>query len=113
MIKSVQSNYIDLLKRNLIGYENINSYEFYPLTIINSNWKTWLLHIADRILAYRNFRICKIKYVSAFNRINGYDWPAQAKTMIGLGRLTNIEVCINTIINEDVKGDFIETGVWP
>lgn len=112
MTRPFQSNYLELLKKSLIDYGNINSYEYYPLTIINPNWKTFILHIADRILVHWNFRICKIKFVNEFNRMNGYDWPAQAKTMIGLGRLNNIESCIHNIINDKIKGDFIETGVW-
>jgi hypothetical protein len=32
--------------------------------------------------------------------------------MIGLRRLDNLEACINTVILDDIPGDFIETGVW-
>lgn len=33
-------------------------------------------------------------------------------TMIGRKRLDNIQYCIETVINDNVPGDFIETGVW-
>ena len=42
----------------------------------------------------------------------GRDWPQTAVTMIGLKRLNNIEYCINNILVDGIKGDFIETGVW-
>ena len=33
-------------------------------------------------------------------------------TMIGSKRLDNIQFAIETIIHEDIPGDFIETGIW-
>ena len=33
-------------------------------------------------------------------------------TMIGRKRLDNIQFAIETIIHEDIPGDFIETGIW-
>lgn len=45
-------------------------------------------------------------------RMQGEDWPVNAVTMIGAHRLTNIQQCIETVIDEGIPGDFIETGVW-
>jgi len=108
----VTSKYIELLKKTLIDYGNINSYEYYPLTIENPTWKTAILFQLDKLLRTRNFIISKRKYVIKENRINGYDWPANAMTMIGLNRLNNIEFCINTINEDGIEGDLIEAGVW-
>lgn len=33
-------------------------------------------------------------------------------TMIGEKRLDNIRLCIETVLEENVKGDFVETGIW-
>jgi hypothetical protein len=33
-------------------------------------------------------------------------------TMIGRKRLDNIQFCIETVLADDIKGDFIETGIW-
>jgi len=52
---------------------------------------------------------------TAFNfstRIEGWDWPSMAHTMIGLKRLNNIEFCATDVIQSGIEGDFIETGVW-
>ena len=106
------SPYLDLLKRVLIDYESIGSYEYFPLEIVNANWKTFFLYPINKLLKTRNFAICKLKFVSKHARLNGLDWPAKAKTMIGLKRLDNIEYVIKTIVAEGVEGDFIETGVW-
>ena len=112
MKQPFQSLYIELLKRTLIDYSKINSYEYHPLSIVNVNWKTHILFWLDKLLRTRKFAICKLKFVEEKNRLNGYDWPANATTMIGLNRLNNIEYCIYSIINDNVPGDFIETGVW-
>lgn len=43
---------------------------------------------------------------------NGTYWPKRAHTMIGLKRLNNIEYCIKQVIENNIEGDVIETGVW-
>lgn len=45
-------------------------------------------------------------------RKNGEDWPLIAHTMIGMKRLDNLQHCVETVIVENIPGDFIETGVW-
>ncbi|CAN5713899.1 hypothetical protein BH11VER1_BH11VER1_26520 [soil metagenome] len=45
-------------------------------------------------------------------RQDGRDWPSFAHTMIGLDRLHHLRLCAETIMRENVPGDFIETGVW-
>jgi hypothetical protein len=45
-------------------------------------------------------------------RRRGVDWPRTALTMIGLARLSHLEACVETVLEEDVPGDFLEAGVW-
>lgn len=47
-------------------------------------------------------------------QLNGDTWeiPPHGLTMIGKKRLDNIEFCIGNIMGENIKGDFVETGVW-
>lgn len=112
MDSNVKSPYLELLKKVLIDYDKIGSMEFHPLSIVNPNWKTFFLYPIDRLLKKRNFSIVKLKYVYKNKRINGLDWPASAKTMIGYKRLSNIEDCIRTLKEDEIEGDLIETGVW-
>jgi len=42
----------------------------------------------------------------------GTAWPVRAHTMIGLKRLNNLQYCVETVIQDGVPGDLIETGVW-
>lgn len=57
----------------------------------------------------------KISYdygYSDIKRIEGQIWPVYADTMIGLKRLDNLQYCIETILQDKIDGDLIETGVW-
>lgn len=108
----MQSDYLELLKKTLIDYSGINKYEYHPLEIVPPNWKTFFLYPFHKLLKKRNFAITKVKYVHQYERLNGYDWPANALTMIGMNRLNNIEYCIRTILKDDIEGDLMETGVW-
>jgi O-methyltransferase len=42
----------------------------------------------------------------------GRDWPSLAHTMIGVKRIANLRRLAETVIANDIPGDFIETGVW-
>jgi cephalosporin hydroxylase len=46
------------------------------------------------------------------DRFLGSDWPKNALTMIGYKRITNIENCVKEVIQNQIPGDLIETGVW-
>ena len=46
------------------------------------------------------------------DRIAGNDWPKEAESMIGDARMENIRECLETVIKENIPGDFIECGVW-
>lgn len=45
-------------------------------------------------------------------RLYGLDWPANAQTMIGTMRMRNLRRLCVQAIEEQIPGDFIETGVW-
>jgi Macrocin-O-methyltransferase (TylF). len=45
-------------------------------------------------------------------RSTGLDWPAGAHTMVGLRRLENVRELAQRALDNEVPGDFIETGVW-
>jgi len=45
-------------------------------------------------------------------RLLGEDWPVRAVTMIGLTRLRTLGKLIRQVVENQVPGDLIETGVW-
>jgi O-methyltransferase len=46
------------------------------------------------------------------DRAVGRDTPSRAESMIGLARMDNLRYCVQTVIEDNVPGDLIETGVW-
>jgi len=52
-----------------------------------------------------------IQYVAVV-RESGLDWPSQAHTMIGLRRLHALRALVERTLNENIAGEYIETGVW-
>ncbi len=45
-------------------------------------------------------------------RLYGRDWPSVAHTMIGHHRMLNLRLVMEYVIENNIPGDFIETGVW-
>ncbi|WP_131746326.1 TylF/MycF family methyltransferase [Frankia sp. Cppng1_Ct_nod] len=66
--------------------------------------------ILRRLLEYYNLSITRM--TSSEIRQNGQDWPRLAHTMVGMKRLNNLHECIDTILDDQIPGDLIETGVW-
>lgn len=60
----------------------------------------------------RGLRVVRPRKFDPKVRADGRDWPPTAHSMIGLKRLENLQRCIETIVNDKVEGDVIETGVW-
>jgi len=48
----------------------------------------------------------------AFVENTGKLMPYFSDTMVSMKRLDNIQQCMETVLQKDVPGDFIETGVW-
>jgi len=106
------SPYLELMKVVLTDFYPIKQTEYYPLKRVKQTWKISLLNQLDKLLRTRNFAISKMKTVLPEIRANGYDWPANAYTMVGINRLTNIEMCIRSIVTNKTEGDLVEAGVW-
>jgi O-methyltransferase len=45
-------------------------------------------------------------------RVPGTLGPSTAHTMVGVDRLRNLQQLVQTALDENIPGDFIETGVW-
>jgi hypothetical protein len=77
--------------------------------------KTPLLHLRQFIIAQlrkRGLLLVRMRPFSENMRSTGQDWPCFGYTMAGRARLDNIESCVRDVIERDIAGDFIETGVW-
>lgn len=45
-------------------------------------------------------------------RKKGRNWPVLAHSMIGRDRMDHLQKCMETVLEDKIDGDFIETGVW-
>jgi O-methyltransferase len=45
-------------------------------------------------------------------RAAGLDWPLHGLTMVGLGRLDDLQSCVESIVADGIEGDLIEVGAW-
>ena len=70
------------------------------------------LAVLQRGLARWQLELVRQYRRSEHRRRAGRDWPAQAETMIGLERLSNLQACVTDVLRRGVPGDLIETGVW-
>jgi O-methyltransferase len=104
MSDDLRSRYIDLVKKSL----TCSLYEGHDGTFfrLRGGWRRALV----RRLVPPEVRL--VRYAPEDQRAEGRDWPALALTMVGAKRIDNLQACMETVLREDVPGDFIETGVW-
>lgn len=62
----------------------------------------------------RRFRLGVVVFrdMEQEKRYPGSTWPSYAHTMVSVKRLDNIQYAVTTVLEENVPGDMIETGVW-
>ena len=76
---------------------------------------SWLRYGGQRLLSLKGYELARrIDIPPSFVTDGRYDngVPFSGETMIGLKRLDNVRRCVERIIEDEVPGDLIETGVW-
>lgn len=110
---SLEQKHIALLKDVLIDKGNANRYQLTPYPPGQTNFlKSFIVNTVINALAKKNMLITGVIRDGERLRENGLGWPINGYSMIGTKRLNNIQFCIENVIKNEVKGDFIETGVW-
>lgn len=106
--------YLDLIKKSLTGAlaEDNDSVLGGVRWQGSDSMKKRAASAAARLAGRFNLEIAYKKPYDSSLRDLGRDWPSRAESMIGLARMNNLQECIASIIEDDVPGDFIETGVW-
>jgi len=104
-----QDLYLDLLKRSLTGFlypessnQEVHADRKLPAT------KRRLVQFLNK----RGYKIFKTVPFDAKARELGKDWPSIGYSMVGLKRLDNLQFCVESVLNEGVRGDLLEAGVW-
>jgi O-methyltransferase len=113
MARAPSDLYLDLLKKVLtftLWREPATKIE--SLNYLRTPFRQYLVNTVVRLLQRKNLQLVRDMQYSEQQQVEGRIWPAYADTMIGINRLDNIRDCIDTILAEGIKGDFIETGVW-
>jgi O-methyltransferase len=100
--------YLDLMKRCLTNFIYADA-ELHPVGSPRS-----LRHKVSNLLSRSTggVRLVRAKAFDPALRAEGRDWPPSAHTMVGLKRLDNLQRAIERVLEDDVPGDLIETGVW-
>ena len=104
MEEATRQLYLDLMKKCLT-HEIYRDAEFQSISM-----KTGLRPVLAKIL--RALRLDLVRKVNPDLRQEGKDWPLSAHTMIGKKRLDHLQSCVEQVIQDQVPGDLIETGVW-
>jgi O-methyltransferase len=106
--------YLDLLKRTLIGAVAEDNDAILG-GVTTAGAPVLYKRVADGVGKLAGRAGLEIAYKRPYDpakRSVGRDWPARADSMIGLARMDNIQHCVETVIQEGIPGDMIETGVW-
>lgn len=99
--------YLDLLKKCLTRSIFGEKYRSLP-----ANNGSVLIRAMSKWLASRDLQIVRTANFDPQLRAEGIDWPEDGETMIGLKRLQNLQDCITDVVQQNIPGDLIETGVW-
>jgi O-methyltransferase len=110
--ESFRSQYFDLLKKCLTAslYPESSHSPLYARP--GSRPSDFVRRALVRAFGKLNCRLYRMDPFNAEARERGMDWPSFGYSMIGLKRLSNLQECIETVLRENVVGDFIEAGAW-
>jgi len=113
MTPGPESLYLDLMKKTL----TFTLWPEPPVPIerynyLRSSFTKLVVSSISRVLNIAGLGLVQHVPISWEEREEGKFWPGLADTMIGIKRLDNIQYCVETVLKENIEGDFIETGVW-
>lgn len=104
--------YLDMMKKCLTYSLWGESTEPVDISKIQPYYKKFLISTFVKLFEKEGLKIVQKYNFNPDVRAEGRDWPPLAHTMIGLKRLDNIQFCVEDIIQNNIPGDLIETGVW-
>lgn len=106
MEKKLRQMYLDIVRRTILGF-TYRDPSFNPEVQAKSGDECFQLHKNGKLFANKS-----PIYFDPISRDLGTDWPLIAHSMAGNKRLLNIQTLAEDVINKNIAGDFIETGVW-
>jgi O-methyltransferase len=107
---SVESLYLDLLKKSLTRYLFPDKYR--RVLGERGTVRGALYEPIRRLLEKTRYQLVRAVPVDPEARYEGRDRPGEAETMVGLRRLDHLHSCIAEILDAGVPGDLVEAGAW-
>lgn len=103
--------FLDLLKRSLTGalYEDT---DYILGSATGRTWKSRAATVVAHGLTRLDLQLVRHRRYDPEARASGLDRPGRAESMIGLRRMDNIQYCIEQVLEDQIPGDLVETGVW-
>ena len=113
MTKTPQALYLDLLKDTLSFslWEEPGWPIDKPMNVQPSYVRAMAGAVSKAFSLFK-LQVVHERKVSRDERETGQVWPGLGHTMIGLKRLNNLQMCVESVIERRIPGDLIETGVW-
>ena len=97
--------YIDLVKRCVLNVPYVDA-EINPIQPHGR-----LRKVVLQLFRRAGIQLAHARRGSYASRLEGKDHSDVAHSMVSLARLNNVQSCIETVLRENIPGDFIETGV--
>jgi O-methyltransferase len=97
--------YIDLVKRCVLNIPYVEA-ELNPIQP-HGRLRTAVLSAFKRV----NIQLAHLRRGDYELRLSGHDVSDIAHSMLSFKRLDNLQMCVETVIRENIAGDLIETGV--
>jgi O-methyltransferase len=102
-----QTAYIELLK-NVLTASIYEESSWSSSAFARGGPRLWL----HKLLSRWSLLLVRQRAFDTHARHEGRDWPMFGYTMAGQQRLNNVQQCVETVLQDSVAGDFIETGAW-
>jgi O-methyltransferase len=116
---SFSSLYLDLLKSALCAslydesaWHRVEGPMNVPLLSLKNRLIARVKYFVIQFLRNRNLILVRTGKFDSALRDEGLDWPLFGFTLTGRRRLDALQACIEDILENNVPGDFAETGVW-
>jgi O-methyltransferase len=109
-----EKQYLELLKKTL----TFTLWPEPPIALKTFNYKRsplkqLLYNVAEKVLESKGLFIAKKRNITLKGRLEGrVCLLACADSMIGIERMNNLQACVESVLQENIPGDLIETGVW-
>jgi hypothetical protein len=97
--------YIDLVKRCVLNIPYVDV-ELNPIQPY-SKLRTAVLSVFKRA----DIQLAHLRRGNYKQRLSGHDFSDTAHSMLSFERLDNLQMCVESVIRENIAGDLIETGV--